>query len=228
MRWHEIISEAVDYEAFKAFGIEPQDADRLSKYPLKPEDLAFYVKLGKGVDGALERLEKERLRGVLRRAQERGSEKLKAALPALKASNRPVSYETACALIADDDELISFISGWTWNADHGEDHPELAARFLSILKRINPPVRKHLYRGQQPFRQERSNKRGFHSWSANERTAKDFAEHTGVVLEIDRPIQGVSLEDILKWRMRLRDESHYSGPQAEWFVVDQPEQYQHY
>lgn len=225
MRYREI-TEATDYAAFKELGIEPEDADRLSKYPLSPDDLAFYVKLGKGVDGALERLERERVKGVLRRAEERGIEKLKAALPALHSSNRPVSYETACALVADDDSLISFVSGWTWNADHAEENPELAARFLSIMKRITPLVRKHLYRGQQSFRQEHGHARGFHSWSANEKTAKDFAEHTGVVLEIDRPIQGLALEDILKWRMRLRDgASHYSGPQAEWFVVDQPEQF---
>jgi hypothetical protein len=225
VRWFEIINEAVDYDAYKAFGIEPQDADRFAKYPLSPDDVAFYIRLGGGVDGALKKIESERVRGVLRRAEGRAIDKLIAALPALRQSDRPVSYETACALIAADDGLIGFLRGWTWNADHAEENLDLSARFLAILKRIHPLVTKHLYRGQQPFRQERSNKRGFHSWSANRGTAENFAERTGVVLEINRPIQGVALEDILKWRMRMTDESHMSGPQAEWFVVDQPEQY---
>jgi hypothetical protein len=229
MRYTEIssIREAIDYADYQAHGIDRQDADRFARYPLSGDDAAFYIKLGKGVDGAIQRLEQERVKGVLRRAETGAMEKLKAALPALHQSNAPVSYRAACALIADDDDLFDMVRGWTQNADYAEyEKPDVAARFLAVLKRIKPLVRKQLFRGQMPFAAHESDKRGFHSWSANRKTAEMFAERHGHIIEIDRPIQGVSLEDIVTWRMRLRDnESHYSGPQAEWFVVDQPEQF---
>lgn len=142
------------------------------------------------------------------------------------ATKSTLTYDEACLLIAYDDEMFGFIGRWLQNTDDAEADQETSRRFLHVLNRINPPVHKHLYRGQQSFSDRFLNKRGFHSWSTNRDTAEDFAEKSGVVLEIDRPIQGVSVGDILDWRMRITNESHYGGPQSEWIVVDQPEQYQ--
>lgn len=216
MRWREIISE----------DLSPQDAARFAPYKLSDEDRDFYIRLAGGVEQALEQIEKERRKGLLYRAEDRAIHKVIALVPSLVNASRPVSYQVACAIIAYDVDLFSMVVGWTENADHAEDHPEVAARFLSVLKRIQPPVKKHLFRGQQAFGEHEANKRGFHSWSENRATAEMFAERTGKVLEINRPIQGVALSDIITWRMRMTNESHYPGPQAEWFVVDQPEQYE--
>lgn len=214
-------------EDYSAYDIPADAAGKFADLGIRADDAAFMIRLFKGVDNAFAQIERERIQRVLDRAGTRAQDVMAKALPALRDSDRPISYRTACALIATDDRLWSFIDAWLWNAEEAVDNrPEDAARFLAVLKRIHPPIHKKLYRGQRRFGDHDSHSHGFHSWSANRDTAETFAERDGRIIEIDRPIQGVALSDLMTWRMRLfPGESHYSGPQAEWFVVDQPEQF---
>jgi len=59
------------------------------------------------------------------------------------------------------------------------------------------------------------------SWSVNYDTARQFAENRGIVWQTVGKIQGIALEDIVRWRNWTHpNESHYPGVQAEWFVLN--------
>lgn len=147
-------------------------------------------------------------------------------------------YDKACYQIADDDDLFSLIANYTSSSDVFHDDPEAVARVAEIIKTIPPflppTTKKCLYRGEEHYR---GGNRWFYegvaewesgtghfpllSWSENYDTAQYFAESRGFIWQTVGKIQGVSLSDIAMWRMRLRQgESHYSGMQAEWFVLD--------
>jgi hypothetical protein len=220
-----IISEDFNIDDYTSLGLDATKAEPFMKAGFSPKAARMYLEVNATVDDAM----RDREFGERRRAKEEAEQKMLANIEKVAKKNTPITYNEACAIIAADDDLFDLVRGWTWNADYAEyDQPEDAARFLAVLKRMKP-VKKHLFRGQMPFGDHDSHTRGFHSWSANRQTAEIFAERNGVVLEINRPIQGVALSDVLDLRMKLRPgESHYGGPQAEWFVVDQPEQFKKY
>jgi hypothetical protein len=206
-------------EKYEALGISAEDAAKFIKYKLEPVDAAFYIKLGKGVPGALDRIEQERLRYVIRRAKERAQDKLISKLPEVAARGGPVSYQTGCALIAYDEELFDTILTYVAaDVDVFEDRPEIAKRMVSILRRMAPTSRT-LYRGQAAHNNDHT--RGFHSWSGARDTAADFGSG-GRLFTIHGPFQGASLSDILTWRSWMTGEGHMHGSQAEWFVLDDP------
>lgn len=67
-------------------------------------------------------------------------------------------------------------------------------------------------------------KRGFRSWSANRKTAEDFARDyypNGIVLVRSGKVKGVEIQGSAGWRMRMTKESHYGGMQSEWLLLDQ-------
>lgn len=151
-------------------------------------------------------------------------EQLIARLPKLATSKKKISVEEAEALIADDDELFSAVALYTARApDIFEQDPAVLKKFIKLLKRIKPfrPRFGTFYRGEPT--ECRPHPRGLRSWSANKETAEDFARDyvEGVVCWQIGPVRGVSIEGIAMWRMRVREESHYAGMQAEWLLLDE-------
>jgi hypothetical protein len=216
-----------DPKTYEEAGIEPEAAARFAKMRLQPVDAAFYIRLTGSVEGAFERLEQERLRGVLRRAETSANEKLIRLLPQVAKTTGPLSYRSVCALIANDDELFSALCSHVQNADVWDERPEMAARMRHYLGRIKPTRSQKLYRGECRHRGEPA--QGFRSWSISRKTAEDFTDcgrAGGRLLAIDRPVQGVAIGDVAQWRNWLRDQNHYGGHQGEWLVLDQPEQYE--
>ncbi len=138
-----------------------------------------------------------------------------------------ISSEEAEALIADDDALFTAVALYTAdNPGIFEEWPKEQRKLVRILKRIRPFTTwfKVFYRGQ-PFSCEPGElalERGFRSWTSNLRIAENFARDVpdGVVCTLKGLVQGVSITDIAMWRMRLRDESHYAGMQAEYLILD--------
>lgn len=143
-------------------------------------------------------------------------------------------YDKACYQIANDDEL------WNVVANYVSDPDTPIEKLAPIIRTIppfipNPWGSKSLYRGEPHYSGKHDENWGYRgiptwtgshrevlSWSSNWDTAKYFAEgRDGFVWQTVGKIQGVSLSDIITWRMRLRQgESHYSGMQAEWFVLN--------
>lgn len=149
-----------------------------------------------------------------------------ARLPKLALLKTPVSVDEAEALIAADDDLFGAVSEYTRNPDTFEELPTLRNELVKILKRIRPftPYFKMFYRGQPDSDNPdaAAMKRGFRSWSANRKTAEDFARdyRDGIVLVRTGPVKGVEVQGIATWRMRMTNESHYGGMQAEWLLLD--------
>lgn len=149
-----------------------------------------------------------------------------ARLPRLAVSKGPLTVDEAEALIASDEDLFWAVAEYTRNPDTFEDLPNVRERLIKILKRIKPftPYFKTFYRGQ-PYTDDPdavAMKRGFRSWSANRKTAEDFARdyRDGTVLVRTGPVKGVEIQGIATWRMRMTNESHYGGMQAEWLLLD--------
>jgi predicted heme/steroid binding protein len=148
-------------------------------------------------------------------------------LPKLASSTKPITVDEAEALIAYDDDLFDTVATYKWgDPDIFEEWPHQLGRLIKILKRIKPfkPWFKTFYRGQ-PYVDISDSvvmKRGLRSWSANRDTAEDFARGSpdGIVLVRAGPVKGVEISGILMWRMRMTAESHYSGMQAEWLLLD--------
>jgi len=147
-------------------------------------------------------------------------------LPKLAASKAPVSVDEAEALIAVNEDLFWAVAEYTRNPDTFEELPHLRNELIKILNRIKPfrPYFKNFYRGQ-PYADNPdavAMKRGFRSWSANRKTAEDFARDypDGTVLVRTGPVKGVEIQGIATWRMRMTNESHYGGMQAEWLLLD--------
>jgi len=148
-------------------------------------------------------------------------------LPKLASSTKPLTVDEAEALIASDNDLFDTVATYKWgDPDTFEDRPHETGKLIKILKRIKPftPYFKTFYRGQ-PYADIQDSvvmKRGLRSWSANRDTAEDFARGSrdGIVLVRTGPVKGVEISGILMWRMRMTPESHYSGMQAEWLLLD--------
>jgi hypothetical protein len=134
--------------------------------------------------------------------------------------------EQAAEEIANDDDLFNTVAEYTAdNPDVFEDKPEMAQRMRSILAKVTPyePWFKTYYRGEPSNSPNTDRKRGFKSWSGNERTAKEFSEEyrDGVVRQRSGKSRAVALSTIFTARMRIRDgESYYTGDQAEFFILD--------
>lgn len=146
-------------------------------------------------------------------------------LPRLATSKKPVTVDEAEALIAADDRLFDAVALYTaQNPDIFNEWPEEREKLVKLLKRVKPfrPWFGQFYRGQRGDCDE--GYLGFRSWSANRKTAEEFALDypNGIVCVLSRPVQAVEIEGIAKWRMRMRDESHYGGMQAEWLILDSP------
>jgi hypothetical protein len=154
-------------------------------------------------------------------------ESLIAKLPRLAVSKKSLSVDEAEALIASDDDLFETVATYKWgNPDIFEEWTYERDKLIKILKRIKPfqPYFKTFYRGQ-PYADILDSvvmNRGFRSWSANQDTAEEFARGSpdGIVLVRTGPVKGVEISGILTWRMRMTKESHYSGMQAEWLLLD--------
>ena len=137
-----------------------------------------------------------------------------------------LTEEQAAEEIANDDALFETIADYTADEpDVFERKPEMAKRLRDILSRVKPsePWFKTYYRGAPSNSPKTDRKRGFASWSANERTAKEFAKEyrDGVVSKREGKSSALAVSTIFTARMRLRDgESHYTGDQAEYFVLD--------
>lgn len=153
--------------------------------------------------------------------------RLIASLPKLASSKKPLSVDEAEALIAADDDLFNAVAIYTAaNPDIFEDWPHEREKLIDILNRIKPftPWFKTFYRGQ-PDADDPSAipmRRGFRSWTANRKTAEDFARdyRGGVVLVRSGKVKGIEIQGIATWRMRMTNESHYGGIQAEWLLLD--------
>lgn len=150
-------------------------------------------------------------------------------LPTLRKKGK-LTEDEAAAVIADDDELFEVVALYTaQDPQIFEREPQLRDELLKILRRVKPftPSFKTFYRGQPgpcgPEPEEMA--RGFRSWSVNRETAEDFARDyphdVRIVCTRIGPVRGVSISDIVMWRMRVRDESHYSGMQAEWLLLEE-------
>ena len=132
----------------------------------------------------------------------------------------------AAMMIAKDDDLFSTVAAYTGNVDVWDNHPKDLARFIAILNLIKP-YEQRLYRGERGFYDDRDGTTHYYetnfpftSWSLNTDTAKDFVEG-GILSYTDGPVKAVSLSDIATARMRMfQGESHYSGFQAEHFVLE--------
>lgn len=221
MRFVDLLGETAERDRATLAALSSADLSKFARYKLAPEDIAFYVRLEGGVEPALARIEKERLRGVLYRAADRAVVRIQPKLDRLLASDAMMSPRVASAAAANNDELFGLFVTWVSSgSDAIEDDAAAAAKMRSLLKRVTP-VRRHLFRGEGPHGDAHS--RGFHSWTENRSTAEMFAERHGRVLEIDEPVQGISIADLIDWRMKYRpNESHYGGPQAEWLIIDPP------
>lgn len=148
-------------------------------------------------------------------------------LPKLAHQKGRITSEEAAALIANDNAVFSAVAMYTAaNPDIFEEWPEAHQEFLRILRRVKlfRPYSKVLYRGQpDPCAPgELAIERGFRSWTVSRKVAEDFArdDPNGVVCILEKPVRGVSISDIAMWRMRLTDESHYSGMQAEYLILE--------
>lgn len=137
-----------------------------------------------------------------------------------------LSYEEIVLQIVEDDDLWDLVAAYhSADPDSFENRPEETRRLIAILKRLEPFRPRGggvLYRGEPE--QSRERQRGLRSWTSNRRTAEQFAKDygaSGVVRVLSRPMQAVSIEDLVVARMRLRPgESHFPGEQAEWLVLD--------
>lgn len=150
-------------------------------------------------------------------------------LPKLARQKGRITSEEAAALIANDNRVFSAVAMYTAaNPDIFEEWPEEHQEFLRILRRVKlfRPYSGALYRGQpSPCAPgELAIARGFRSWTVSRKIAEDFARDyppdVGVVCVLEEPVRGVSISDIVTWRMRLTDESHYSGMQAEYLILE--------
>ena len=143
-----------------------------------------------------------------------------------EARPKNISPYEAAVMIAKDDDLFSTVAAYTGNVDVWDNHPKDLARFIAILNLIKP-YKQRLYRGERGFYDDRDGTTHYYetnfpftSWSLNTDTAKDFVEG-GILSYTDGPVKAVSLSDIATARMRMfQGESHYSGFQAEHFVLE--------
>lgn len=130
-----------------------------------------------------------------------------------------ISPYRAAKLVAQDDDLFDTIASYTVNSSAFEDNPEHITKFAKILNLIKP-YKKRLWRGElEGYHPTRP----FTSWSANQNVAQSyFASERGHKLYYtDGPVKAVSLSDIALARTRMSPgESHYSGMQAEHFVLE--------
>lgn len=128
-----------------------------------------------------------------------------------------VSSEAVAKAIASDDDLWDAVAQFV-----SEDHmgPEAMARITALIQRVKPfSPYFTLYRGEPEGTYGRPD-RGFISATANPEVAKRFAQESGGrIKQLVSPYQGVSIESIVKWRMRLTGESQHPGEQAEWLVL---------
>jgi GNAT superfamily N-acetyltransferase/uncharacterized ParB-like nuclease family protein/2'-5' RNA ligase len=149
-------------------------------------------------------------------------------------------YDKVCYEIANDDDLWNLITSYVQHPDILSESP-LTDKLVALIKTVptltpNPwaadPEDKCLYRGEpyysgadSYYHDGKAVWTGSHfpllSWSANYKTAAGFADGpNGIVWKTVGKVQGVALESLVTWRMRVRQgESHYSGMQAEWFVL---------
>ena len=135
------------------------------------------------------------------------------------------SYEAA-VMIAKDDDLFSTVAAYTGNIDVWDNHPRDLAKFIAILNLIKP-YNQRLYRGERGYYEQRDGTTHYYetnypftSWSLNKDTARDFVEG-GIMSYTDGPIKAVSLSDVALARKRMNPgESHYSGMQEEYFVLE--------
>lgn len=140
--------------------------------------------------------------------------------------SKAITSDQAEKLIANDDRLFDAVALYTaQNPDIFMEWPGEREKLVGILKKVRPfrPWFKTFYRGQRGDCGERG-LMGFRSWSANQRTAEEFARdygRDGIVCVLSEPVRAVSIEGIAKWRMRLRNESHYAGMQAEYLILDE-------
>jgi len=141
-------------------------------------------------------------------------------------------YDKVCHTIATDDALYSYFADYVQCADAFEDNPAASGRVVELVKSLTPFVppttRKCLYRGEEirmgddrlPAEWE-PHLRDLLSWSVNYDTARGFAGHRGIVWKTVGKIQGIALEDIVRWRNWTHpNESNYPGMQSEWFVMN--------
>lgn len=149
-------------------------------------------------------------------------------LKVTEARPKNISPYQAAMMIAKDDDLFSTVAAYTGNVDVWDNHPKDLARFIAILNLIKP-YKQRLYRGERGFYNDRDGTTSYYetnypftSWSLNRQTATDFVDGPGYVMSYtDGPIKAVSLSDIATARMRMfQGESHYSGFQAEHFVLE--------
>ena len=141
-------------------------------------------------------------------------------------------YDKVCHAIATDDALWDYFCDYVQVADAFEDNPGASSRIVELVRSIPPfippTIRKCLYRGEEirmgddrlPAVWE-PHLRDLLSWTVNYDTARQFAGNKGIVWQTVGKIQGIALEDIVKWRNWTHpNESNYSGMQAEWFVLN--------
>jgi len=147
-------------------------------------------------------------------------------LKVTEARPKNISSYDAAVMIAKDDDLFSTVAAYTGNVDIWDSHPKDLAKFIAILNLIKP-YKQRLYRGERGYYEQRDGTTHYYetnfpftSWSLNTDTARDFVEG-GILSYTDGPVKAVSLSDIATARMRLfQGESHYSGYQAEYFVLE--------
>lgn len=142
-----------------------------------------------------------------------------------------ISAQQAAWRIASEDALFNAVAIYTAdNPDILDEEAEVSLDLRKLLAKVKPfipnpwsadPLHRCLYRGEPEFGVERD--RGISSFSANLKTAEEFARdyrQAGRVLRTEGGVKAVSLLDIATYRMRMTDESHYAGMQAEYFVLD--------
>lgn len=230
MRYIEIIGRLTEAKParadYLALGLDGESADLYMRAKVPPKTAAYFANNKVSVEQALRDIEHSRKIRLRHEREARQDAKLVQSLPDLARGAMPITHDQACALIADDDELFDALDTFVGHPDWFEDHPAMADRLRSLLQRMKPVSHSPLFRGQCGFSEERhGHKRGFHSWSLNQRTAdyfwKDCGWQGGQLLQITVPVKGVELGHVGTWRMRLRQgENHYLGSQSEWLVLD--------
>ncbi len=135
-----------------------------------------------------------------------------------------LSYDDACRIIADDDELYAAIIAYKVNFESGiADDVTMRERLLGILQRMKPRAFGGLFRGECREYWRESFGRGFHSWSVSHYTATQFARSCsmhGLVLTIQQPVRAVRLNDLYNEREKLRGERAHDDQQSEVLVLD--------
>lgn len=138
--------------------------------------------------------------------------------------------DQVCYEIASNDELFNHISFYVSGDPEGlNDYPEVTRKLEAVLKKMKPfkPTASDgrpmdLYRGESEARKY-ENYREVESWTPNKKVALDFAINASYAPAVRKTmggVQGFSLESLVYWRMRIhRNESHYSGGQAEWLLI---------